>query len=181
MYKTRIISAVAGTAIILSGVSSLPVFADNDDNGNRGKSNAASHLEKNVMRLVDMAESINNFSDRIESANIKPNGEFKLTGAKAVSVSGNSLTGSLYGLSLTVDVGSAKIGGGNTTIALSDIKAGDVLVVWGTLNKDTQAVTLSRIHDLTYANRGEIDRIQARINELLEMLRKLQEKLKGSF
>src|SRR3989344_3872129 len=173
MYKTRIISAITGTAILLSGVSAMSAFAESDNN----KGNAMSGIK--AEKFVGSEDKVNEFADRSESVNIKPNGEFKLTGVKAVSVSGNSLTGSLYGLTLTVDVGSAKIIGGNSTIAFNEIKAGDVLVVWGTLNKDTKAVSLSKIHILSYSNRGELSRIQARINELLEMLRKLQEKLRG--
>src|SRR3989344_3303635 len=129
MNKARIISVIAGSAILLSSASTLTAFADNDnDNKAKGLNTATSQLEKKVEKLVGMDDKVNEVADRAESVNIKPNGDFKLTGVKVVGVSGNSITGSLYGLSLTVDIGSAKINGSNSTIALGDIQAGDVLV-----------------------------------------------------
>lgn len=123
---------------------------------------------------------MDNVARERESAMIKPNGDFRITGVVVNSVvsSTNMLNGSLFGLSRDVSVSGAQIFGAGGPISLGDIMPGDKLVATGNFNRDTRAITVKQIHDLSSTGRSSTD-IQAKIQSLIEIVRQLQEQLKA--
>jgi len=115
-----------------------------------------------------------------ESAIIRPNGDFRVTGAIANSIdaSAGTVNATLLGLSRTVSLSGAKIRGGGKTLSLSDIQAGDRLNAMGNYNATVHTATVSQVVDLSYANRQTSD-LQSRIQQLLQLVQQLQAQLKA--
>lgn len=172
--KKQIAIVAVGLSIALSSATAFVAFAENNGNNElRGPEKAISELEKKL----DNIDAKENRADKTrQSVVINPNGNFKLTGVKVVAISGSSLTGSLYGKSLTRDVSGAKIIGAGTSSTLADIKVGDILVVAGQLTSDG-VVTITEIHDVSTPNNSAVEAIKARIQELLKKLTDLQNRL----
>ncbi len=114
------------------------------------------------------------------SAKIDANGNFTITGVTVVSVdaTGNSITGTLYGITRTVSTVGATITGGNAGIALSSIQPGDIVSATGNYNASTHTATLSTVDDLSYAQQNTAN-VQSRINQLLQLVQQLQAQLQA--
>lgn len=113
-----------------------------------------------------------------ESASLRPDGSFNVTGVKVNSVdaASGSVNVTLFGFSRTVTISGATIMGSGKAISMSDIQAGDVLAAMGTFNVASHAISVSRVMDVSYVQRNNTN-IQSKIQELLQMVRSLQAQL----
>ncbi len=127
----------------------------------------------------DEGDMENNSAER-QSVKIGANGDFAVTGAmvNSVSSSTNTINASLYGLSRDVNLGNATLVGRGHTITISDIAVGDKVSAKGNYNAATKAIMVSELHDISFKSR-EIQGIQAKIQELLDMIRKLEDRLRS--
>ncbi|MEW5907809.1 MAG: hypothetical protein AB1643_01330 [Patescibacteria group bacterium] len=118
-------------------------------------------------------------SDESRSVTMKFNGNFIVSGVvvNSVSTSTNTLNVKFYGFNHDVNVSGAKIIGGGQRITLDDFKPGDVLSGKGNFNENTRVIVVSKINNLSFRGRATSS-IQARIQELLNLIRQLEEKLK---
>lgn len=115
-----------------------------------------------------------------ESAVVNPDGKFNVTGAKVNSIdsASGSVNVTLFGFSRTVTVSGAAIMGAGRTIALGDIQPGDILGATGVFNAATRVISVSRVVDVSYAQRNTVN-IQAKIQQLLQMVQALQAQLQA--
>ncbi len=115
-----------------------------------------------------------------ESASVTPSGNFKLTGAKVVSVdaNANTITATLYGITRTVSVAGASITGGGASMGLGSIQAGDVLSATGNYNEMTHTVTVNTVNDVSAKN-ANTSAIQSRISALMQLVQQLQAQLQA--
>ena len=81
-----------------------------------------------------------------------------------------------FGFTREVSVAGARLIGGGKSVTLADFQTGDMLTGKGTFNPTTRAISVQEVHNLSYRNRASAD-INARIQALLEMIRKLQEQI----
>lgn len=112
----------------------------------------------------------------LESAVLRPNGDFRVTGVTVNSVSSttNSINVSFYGFTRDVNIGNAKITGGGKNLSINDIVAGDKISATGTYDKNTRVITVKKIFIINYKNRSDKEK---RIQELMDQIKKLQERL----
>ena len=110
---------------------------------------------------------------------IRANGDFRVSGVtvNSASSSSNVINVSFFGFTRDVNVSGAKIFGGGKEISLGDIQAGDKLNAFGNYNVSTRAITVYEIKNVTM--RKNTSDIQARIQQLLEMIQKLQEQIRS--
>ena len=138
--------------------------------------------ERNMFRMMDKnldAMELKVNADQ-ESAVLRPNGDFIVTGVtvSSVNTSANTATVTLYGFTRTVSVAGATLWGGGKSITLADIKAGDKLVARGNFNSSTRAITVSEVRDVSYAAQATSD-LQKQIEELRKRLNDLQAQLRA--
>lgn len=120
-------------------------------------------------------------AEEARSVILKADGGFQVRGAEVVSVnvSGSTITAKLYGFTKEVSVAGAKISAvGGSSVTLADFKAGDKVAAWGTFDENTKAIKVSELRNITVRSQANAA-IQARIDELLKMIRELQEKIKA--
>jgi hypothetical protein len=151
------------------------VFAESENNNKTSDKEYKTTATAITSNSKEKENSGYGVSGTEQTATLKPNGDFKVTGVKvnSVSASTNTLNVSLYGISRDINVGNAKISGGSKKITINDIMAGDVLYGSGNYNANTKTATISEITNVTYKTRASSD-IQAQINKLLEMIKQLQ-------
>lgn len=172
-------------AILAAAGSASFVYADNDN----AYSGTAAHIEKRLDKQIDHVEkTMGRFEDTVEKAwtvnvgeravTMHGNGNFRVSGVKvnSVNASGNMLNVEFFGFNRDVSVAGAKFIGGGKTITLADFQAGDMLSGNGNFNSSTKVLTVNEVHNLSYRNRASGD-LQLRINELLNLVKKLQEQL----
>ncbi len=175
--------------LVLIGASIHPMTASADQNENEGSGSGQANASSNenhgsivsqVARGDNQGESESESSIQ-ESASVKSNGDFSVTGVKVNSVdaSSNSVNVSLYGLSKTVSLAGVGIVGSNQPISASDIQVGDILSGSGNYNEQTHAVTISRVVDNSYTTRN-VSNIQAQIQHLLDLIQQLQAQIQGT-
>ncbi len=178
----KILAAVGGLAVLaLFGAFFGAKITRADDNGNANgqSSDGANHgaAVSQVARAVSVGEAEQNGlgGSMNESASLKADGSFTVTGVKvnAVDAASNSATVTLYGFTHTVNLSGAAITGGGRMITLADIQPGDTLSGSGTFDEATHAITVSSVNDLSYASQNTAN-IQAQIQQLLQLLQKLQ-------
>ncbi len=169
-----IVSAGALIAVLAVSLGVVSKASADDDNG-KGKDKG---MSMGMMVKDDMGLGIGDGSR--QSAVIRPNGDFQVTGvtANSVSTSDNTVNVTFYGFTRTVSVAGATFRAGGRTIALSDIQAGDKLTAKGNWNETTHAVTVSQVEDISARVRNTSD-LQVQINNLLELVRQLQERLRA--
>ncbi len=182
------VSMFAVLALVAVSVHPKVVSADQNENEDSGSNQTSSVSTENHGSIVSQVAQGNNQgneseseSSTQESASVKSNGDFSVTGVKVNSVdaSSNSVNVSLYGLSKTVSLAGASIIGSNQNIAVSDIQVGDVLSGSGNYNESTHAVTISRVVDNSYTSRN-VSSIQAQIQHLLDLIQQLQAQIQGT-
>jgi len=129
-------------------------------------------------KMMEQFEGAN--EDGGKSVIMKSNGDFKVSGVtvNSVSTSTNVLNVSFFGFTRDVNVGGVKIIGGGNMITLADIQPGDKLTGRGNFNESTRAITVSEIRDVSFTSRNTTN-IRARIQELWDLIQKLQNQLKG--
>lgn len=186
VYMQRTQKVLIGMVVaMLVSVVGVGVYAENDDN-------ATMHsIDKKAEKRLDKVEKhLESFENKIESAwsvndgnkraiIMQGDGSYRVSGVRVVSVnaSGNMLTVEFFGFTREVSVAGARIIGGGKQITLADFQAGDVLMAKGTFNQNPKEIGVQEVHNLSYRNRASSD-INARIQALLEMIRKLQEQIK---
>lgn len=161
---------------------------DNNNNGSNGMNSSTTMMNSGEKKGNMMGEFENDwkganglgFGTGQESAIVRPNGDFRVTGATAnsVDVSAATVNATLFGLNRTVSLSGARIVGGGQAIALSDIKAGDKINALGNYNATAHIATVSQVMDISYSNRQTTD-IQSRIQQLLRLVEQLQAQLKA--
>lgn len=147
----------------------VPTFAEN--NGNNGKGLKFGQVMKEVkMELGEGKETVL----------VHANGNFRLTNVmvNSVDVGGNSITGTMLGLTRTANVGGAVIWGNGEKIALGDVKVGDMLVVTGNWNSGTRVATISAVKDLSYKRQLSGD-LAAKLQELIRQLNDIQAQIRA--
>ena len=187
MMNTKIAKILLGLFLALLVSVSAVAYAE-DDNGDI---NARGHMEKKMDRTMDqMEKKLETFENRIENAwglndgnnravTMQHDGTYRVSGveAKAINTSSQMLTVELFGFTREVSVAGARLIGGGKAITLADFQVGDKLTGRGMFDPATRAIKVQEVHNLSYRNRASSD-IQARIQALLEMIRKLQEQIK---
>ena len=151
--------------------------------------NSTDHMEKKFdKQMMGVEKTLGRFEDQINKAwevnmgeravSMQANGNFNVSGVKvnSVNASGNMLNVEFFGFNRDVNVAGAKLIGGGKTITLADFQAGDMLRARGNFNASTKTISVHEIHNLSHNNRAS-GNIQTRINELLELVRKLQTQL----
>ena len=189
---------IIALALVIAIAPSMKVFADNGSEGGGngvgignlpigtstglpvalpGLINAADHVSANVQSEGEGQGGTNSTQ---ESASLNASGNFKVTGAKVVSVdtTANTITATLYGLTDTVNVGNAAITGGGATMTLGAIKAGDVISATGNLDEVTHAITVNTIDDVSALSANQ-SAIQAKISSLMQIVQQLQAQLQS--
>lgn len=180
--RNKILMAVAIAILAAAGSASF-VHAE------QGYSGTANMVEKRLDKQIDHVEkTVGRFEDTVEKAwtvnvgeravTMHANGNFRVSGVKvnSVNASGNMLNVEFFGFNRDVSVAGAKFIGGGKTITLADFQAGDMLSGNGNFNSSTKVLTVNEVHNLSYRNRASGD-LQLRINELLNLVKKLQEQL----
>lgn len=159
-------------------------FAEKENNGNGNKLRITNNLNKqlNDKEIEKRGLGIGVNGDQ-PSVVLRPNGDYRVTGVtvNSVSSSTNTLNVSLFGFSKDVNISGAKIfakGGGAITI--NDIKVGDKLISIGNYNSSTKVITVNEIRDISITKAGNDSAIQQRIQQLLEMIKKLRDQIGGS-
>lgn len=186
IQKTSKILLGALLAVLISTVA-IVAYAEDDDE-DRKMDRMEKKMEKSVNQMERKLES---FEGRIEHAwglndgnkravTMQHDGTYRVGGVevKAVNASSQMLTVEFFGFTRDVSVTGAKLIGGGRTITLADFQVGDKLMGRGSFNPTTRAITVHEVHNLSYRNRASSD-IQARIQELLDMIRKLQEQIQS--
>jgi hypothetical protein len=142
-----------------------------------GENQSSANLTGGTSQDITQSESSGGTQ---ESAQLNASGNFTITGVTVVSVdaTGNSITGTLYGITKTMSTAGATITGGNTVIALMSIQPGDIVSATGNYNASTHTATLSTINDLSYAQQNTAN-VQSRINQLLQLVQQLQAQLQA--
>lgn len=108
-----------------------------------------------------------------QSFSISPEGRVKITGAALNSVASGTMQVAIWGLNLTIDISHANINAGGQSVQLSDMKNGDKIMVSGTITQGTNVIAAEQVQDRSLNNQRVID-IQNQINQLLQLLRSLQ-------
>ena len=105
-----------------------------------------------------------------------------INGASLVSNSGQSMSATIFGISVnlaitssTAVVGMAQLSATSTS-SVSDMKTGDIIDVTGQIDPASGIVTVSQIRDETMQQQNN-QNIQQQIQVLLEQLRRLQAQL----
>jgi len=179
--------------LILALVVTGSVLARENENENENSSSVSSKAKEakeesrlktgatlgwgEMKKLVD--SSIKDSAVKEAAVTIRANGDFRVSGVSVNSVnsSTNVINVSFFGFTRDVNVSGAKIFGGGQEISLGDIQAGDKLNASGNYNVTTRAITVYEIKNVTM-RKNTLD-IQARIQQLLEMIQKLQEQLRS--
>ncbi|HEY4496925.1 MAG TPA: hypothetical protein VI432_02145 [Candidatus Paceibacterota bacterium] len=106
-------------------------------------------------------------------------GRIRMTEANLDAISGTDLEVSVWGMKFKIDASRAKITGPGRSITISDMKVADKLLINGQIDKGTNLVIAEVIFDRSLQRQAVTD-IEARINALLEQIKKLQEEFKKS-
>jgi len=93
------------------------------------------------------------------------------------TIEGTNLKVKIFGLIFTVDASEATTVGGGKELVLSDLKVGDRLLIKGVVNAETGVIEANRIHDRTL-HKTAISNLKVRIQELLQIIERLQERLR---
>ena len=171
---------------VFVSISAAAVYAENDDDSPMGN-----RMEKKMEKTVNqMEKKLETFESRLENAwglndgnkravTMQHDGTYRVSGVevKSVNASAQTLTVEFFGFTREVSVAGAKLIGGGRTITLADFQVGDKLTAKGMFDTATRAIKVYEVHNTSYRNRASGD-IQARIQELLEMIRKLQEQIR---
>jgi septal ring factor EnvC (AmiA/AmiB activator) len=165
--------------------SQLAIAKENENKNNNqplGQTIKLLTQERNMFRMMDKnldAMELRVNADQ-ESAVLRPNGDFTVTGVtvNSVDTSANTATVTLYGFTRTVSVAGATLWGGGKNITLADIKSGDKLIARGNFNSSTRAITVSEVRDASYAAQATSD-LQKQIEELRKKLNELQAQLRA--
>ncbi len=174
------LGAMLVSAFAVSGGLPGRALADNgNEQGGAGIGATVSTLAHAIQGNQDNggSDSGNNMQ---ASASIAANGNFSITGASVASVdaSANTITGTLYGITKTINVSGATLTGGSQSITLGNIQAGDLITVKGSYDGATHTVTIASVNDVSYATQNNAN-IQSRINQLLQMVKQLQAQLQA--
>lgn len=177
LHKNLILGAVFLSLVAM--VAAPAVFAENDGSTNKVEKKTV-QLEKKLEKFEDQLDHAWQFNDGRRAVTMQADGSFRVSGVvvKSVNVDGKKITVEFFGFTREVSVAEARFIGGGQTITLADVKEGDNLTARGRFDVATKVIHVAEIHDLTYKTRRSGD-IQARIQELLEMIRQLQERVKN--
>lgn len=179
--KVIILAGLMVLALIAAFSATSNAKADNDDEDNGLH---LGQLKHQLMMSGEMSNLSEGFDMKIdntqESVVIQPNGNFRVTGAvlNSVSTSTNTINASIFNFSRDVSVASATIFGAGKQIVLTDLQAGDKLVVTGNFNRTNHVITISDINDVTYVNRNNLN-IQNQIQALMQQVQLLQQQLQA--
>jgi hypothetical protein len=182
MNKKLIVGLLTGLFIVslAVGLSVNSAFADNNKN-EKGKDNGL-HLGNILGKISDDdAEKVGlGLSvDTKESAVLKSDGSFRITGVKvnSVSSSNNVLNISFFGFSRDINVSGAKIIGAGQMVTIGDIQPGDILTGSGKFDRNTHIITVDEIRDVSFVRVVQTNMLQQRIDDLLNLVKKLQDQL----
>lgn len=187
MITQKTAKIIVGTLVLgIVSLGGVAAYAERDDD------RRVEQVEKKIEKTLNQAErKLETFESRMDSAwglhddnkravTMQHDGTYRVSGVevKSVNASAQTLTVEFFGFTREVSVAGAKLIGGGKTITLADFQVGDKLTGAGSFNPTTRAITVREVHNLSYRNRASSD-IQTRIQELLEMVRKLQEQLQS--
>lgn len=113
-----------------------------------------------------------------DGASIQPNGDFRIAGVtvNSVDTSGNTITGTAFGFTKTVNVGGATIWCSGNKGVLGDIQSGDKIMATGNWNASTRAVVVKEVRDPGCKKAGGADN-SAQIQAILKQLEQLRAQL----
>ena len=176
---------------ILVSLSAAAVYADHDDEGSNSGPGSRMMGKKIDKMSGHMEKKLETFEHRLENAwshnegsnravIMQQDGTYRVSGVvvKAVNASAQTLTVEFFGFTRDVSVAGAKLIAGGQTVTLADFQAGDKLSGKGMFDPVTRAIKVDEVHNLTFRNRASGD-IQTRIQQLLDMVRKLQEQIRN--
>ncbi len=170
------------TSVAATASGTLPTFSVQNPGGEGVQSEnqvqSESQIQSEGQGQGGGSQSMNSVQ---ESASLNANGNFKITGAKVVSVdtAANTITATLYGFTKTVSVSGAAITGGNATMALGAIQPGDTLSATGNFDEMTHAVTVNTVNDVSSIPSGS-SAIQSRLSMLMQLVAQLEAQLQSS-
>lgn len=181
------ITVVAGVASMFALIIAVP-FAQNALAKDSGEWHGGAQMmndddeHDNSSTRIGMPMRIENEDDTKTSAEIDANGNFKVTGVtvNSVSSSTNMINVSFFGFTQDVNLAGARLIGAGNAISVGDIQPGDVLSGHGNWNASTKTLTVSQIRDVSYQARHASD-VQSRIQQLWNLIKQLQDQLKGMF
>lgn len=167
-------------AMIISLTPSLftadKAFAENNGNGK------ALGKEKDII-VKDEEDDF--LKQTQESVIINPNSKVRLSGAKLESVVSSTgiMTVNVFGIRFNVNGVNARIiNKRGVTATLNDFLIGDSLSIDGIINRDTGAISATKIANQSLQFRavgqGNVSNLEKRIQELLDLLSRLQEQFR---
>jgi hypothetical protein len=154
----------------------------------------ARDVEKWIDKLDKDFNSFSRASENVPSSLVvTPAGRVRLTNSTVSAINGTNLTLSLWGINLNVDASNARLlnprvlgpqvlapttSTSTASSTISDIKVGDRLAVEGTIDSTNGTIKAERILDYSL-QRQTVSEIQARIQQLLQLLEQLRAQLRG--
>ncbi|MFA6494931.1 MAG: hypothetical protein WC246_01005 [Candidatus Paceibacterota bacterium] len=206
MKNTLKVTTLVALALIIGGTYGLATIARADNNGNQmqalapGQTGTAPGLVKNQNKN----EFQNEFGDMMNKFNgwiginaptgllIGPDGNTRVSNAKATAINGTTMTVSLLGLSLSVDTSQAQIIGGiilppvststvssTPVVQQTSVSVGDMVSINGTLDATSGIIHAKTVRDLTTQS-SSTSTIQNRIDQLMQLINQLRAQLQGS-
>lgn len=162
------IVGVMSIAALLSLSITTNAFAREDDDSND---------DRNRVETVQRQEGSDDvMKGEATQLRVEPSGEFKASGIVVNTNSAGVLNVKLFGISFNINAANARIEGGATTTAVSDIAVGDKLSVSGTIDSATGVISARQIVDRTLEARRTGD-VRNRIAELMRLVEQLREEL----
>ena len=182
-----VLANVNASSVLSTASGTLPTFSVQNPGGEGAQSEGQSQAQNQNQgegqgqnQNQGEGQGSQGMNDVQESISLNANGNFKITGAKVVSVdtAAGTITATLYGFTKTVNVSGAAITGGNATMTLGTIQAGDVLSATGNFNEATHAVTVNTVNDVSSVPNGT-SAIQSRLSMLMQLVAQLQAQLQA--
>ena len=160
--------------------------------GLQGKNQTESEVENNLNNAFTAGLDSSPEATPL-SMSIGPQGQARITNGNVTAVSGNTLTVSVFGISLSVDISNANIIGAmalppipstatssatstGATPSTTSINVGDKVVVQGAIDSTTGVIKANTVRDLSAQVQSNSD-ITNRINQLLQMINQLRARL----
>ncbi len=189
MTKTKIfliaIAVIGITAV--AGPWGATIRAERDNSNAkaaelRNKAETENENDSGLDKSAEVENELENESSNQPLLSIKPQGDIRIQNAALLSNSGQSLQLKSFGLNLTVGLTSSTeligvIANASGSSSFSDMKTGDVIDVWGTIDSNSGLITAEKIRDDSLRQQG-IDALRQQIESLLQQLRQLQEQLR---
>jgi len=157
-------------SLVLVGYS---VFAKNE----KSENNAIKKLEKAIEKLEKFEiPDVESTKENPSSFFVGPQGQVRIINGTITEIGSTTPATDgvkVWGLNLRVDRSNTKYIPAGTTA--SSLKVGDKVNIKGTINQDTGVISASIVHVLSKPEQT-VDELKAKIRELIEKIRELQQK-----